>query len=79
MNLDQSVDVARYRSLLWDYLVQRFGSAHLARIVTRQTLERLQGSAVLESVGNPEVYVMGYALSLGLKYRDGAGPRPVSS
>lgn len=53
---------------LLDYLTQRFGSAPLARGVAQRVREQLSQSEVLSMIAEPEVYVLGYALALGLHW-----------
>ena len=49
------------------YLVQRFGSLTLAKRIMEETRHQLGDDSVLAMVGNPAVYLMGFALSIGLK------------
>ena len=65
---DAAVCFARHQDELRNYLVQRFGSVALAERVVPETKARLLESDVLLLVGNPRVYIMGYALSLGLQF-----------
>ncbi|BFM21254.1 hypothetical protein R50076_23030 [Gilvimarinus japonicus] len=64
----ESAELTHMQGELQDYLLQRFGSVRLARWATRETLRRLSGSPILETVGNPYLYAVGYALSLALKF-----------
>ena len=57
-----------HRAELLAYLVQRFGSITLAERVVTETRQRLVDANILLLVGNPRVYLMGYALSLGLQF-----------
>lgn len=65
---DAAVCFARHQDELRNYLVQRFGSVALAERVVPETKARLLESDVLLLVGNPRIYIMGYALSLGLQF-----------
>ena len=67
-DIDASVCFARHQDELHSYLVQRFGSVALAERVVPEARARLSESDVLLLVGNPRVYMMGYALSLGLQF-----------
>lgn len=49
------------------YLVQRFGSLSLAKHIMEETRKQLGDDSVLTLVGNPAVYLMGFALSIGLR------------
>jgi len=57
-----------YREELLIYLVQRFGSLVFARRVFEETQRRLSDSNILDCVANPHIYLISYALSLGLEY-----------
>lgn len=49
------------------YLVQRFGSLELAQKILKETKVQLGDDSILSMVGNPAVYLMGFALSVGLR------------
>lgn len=49
------------------YLVQRFGSLALAKRIVEETRHQLGDDSILAMVGDPAVYLMGFALSIGLK------------
>jgi hypothetical protein len=49
------------------YLVQRFGSLELAQKILKETRTQLGDDSILGMVGNPAVYLMGFALSIGLR------------
>lgn len=57
-----------YREELLIYLVQRFGSLGFAQRVFAETQRRLDDCDVLNYVPNPHIYLIGYALSLGLEF-----------
>ncbi|MDZ7923294.1 MAG: hypothetical protein U5M23_04395 [Marinagarivorans sp.] len=57
-----------YREELLIYLVQRFGSLNFAQRVLSETLRRLDDCDVLNYVPNPHIYLIGYALSLGIEF-----------
>jgi hypothetical protein len=57
-----------YREELLIYLVQRFGSLSFAQRVFAETKLRLDDSEFLNYVPNPHIYLIGYALSLGLEF-----------
>jgi hypothetical protein len=57
-----------HRDELLTYLVQRFGSITFSERVVKETRARLADANILLLVGNPRVYLMGYALSLGLQF-----------
>lgn len=63
-----ALHLRHYEPKLRDYLTQRFGSAHLARQVARETLQTMQASEVLQCIGNPYEYITGYALALAKRY-----------
>jgi hypothetical protein len=56
-----------FREDLLVYLTQRFGSLRLANQILNETRLQLGDDSVLSMVGNPAVYLMGFALSIGLK------------
>lgn len=56
-----------YREELLIYLVQRFGSLGFARRVFDETQSRLADSNILDCVSNPHIYLISYALSVGLE------------
>lgn len=56
-----------YREELLIYLVQRFGSLSFARRVFDETQSRLADSTIFECVTNPHIYLISYALSVGLE------------
>ena len=56
-----------FREDLLIYLVQRFGSLDLAQKILTETRIQLGDDSILEMVGNPAVYLMGFALSVGLR------------
>lgn len=60
--------LSEYEPVLMDYLTQRFGSTRLAREITHETCRQLVDSEILAVVGNPQVYVTGYALAVGLHW-----------
>lgn len=60
--------ISCYREELLIYLVQRFGSLSFAQRVFAETRLRLDDSEVLNYVPNPHIYLIGYALSLGLEF-----------
>ncbi|MDO3381922.1 hypothetical protein [Gilvimarinus algae] len=63
-----SINFARsFQQQLQDYLTERFGSTRLAQTVAHETVQTLDGSPILDAVGDPEIYMRGYALSLALK------------
>jgi hypothetical protein len=57
-----------YREELLIYLVQRFGSLSFAQRIFAETRRRLDDCEVLNYVPNPHIYLIGYALSLGLEF-----------
>lgn len=57
-----------YREELLIYLVQRFGSLGFAQRVFAETQQRLENCDVLNYVPNPHIYLISYALSLGLEF-----------
>ncbi len=64
-----------FREDLLVYLTQRFGSLRLANQILNETRRQLGDDSVLSMVGNPAVYLMGFALSIGLKMT-GQGSKP---
>jgi len=60
--------ISCYREELLIYLVQRFGSLGFAQRVLAETKLRLDDSDFLNYVPNPHIYLIGYALSLGLEF-----------
>jgi hypothetical protein len=56
-----------FREDLLIYLVQRFGSLDLAQKILIETRLQLGDDSILGMVGNPAVYLMGFALSVGLR------------
>ena len=56
-----------YREELLIYLVYRFGSLALAERIARETRLRLSESNILGVVGNPHIYLISFALSVGLQ------------
>jgi hypothetical protein len=56
-----------FREDLLIYLVQRFGSLDLAQKILAETRIQLGDDSILGMVGNPAVYLMGFALSVGLR------------
>jgi|GEM_PF-3705390 len=67
------IELSQWQDQLQDYLLQRFGNLRLARWATRETINQLDQSPLLETVGNPYFYAIGYALSLALT-SDGKAP-----
>ncbi|HWV14863.1 MAG TPA: hypothetical protein VN030_05470 [Cellvibrio sp.] len=57
-----------YREELLIYLVQRFGSLSFAQRIFAETQLRLASSNILDCVPNPHIYLISYALSLGLEF-----------
>ena len=57
-----------YREELLIYLVQRFGSLSFAQRIFAETQVRLADSNILDCVPNPHIYLISYALSLGLEF-----------
>jgi hypothetical protein len=55
-----------FREDLLVYLTQRFGSLRLANQILNETRRQLGDNSVLSMVGNPAVYLMGFAVSVGL-------------
>jgi len=60
--------ISCYREELLTYLVQRFGSLAFAQRVFAETQKRLEDCDALNYVPNPHIYLIGYALSLGLEF-----------
>ncbi|MEN0037884.1 MAG: hypothetical protein AAGC78_12500 [Cellvibrio sp.] len=56
-----------YREELLIYLVYRFGSLAVAERIARETRLRLGESNILGVVGNPHIYLISFALSVGLQ------------
>lgn len=56
-----------FREDLLIYLVQRFGSLDLAQKILAETRTQLGDDSILGMVGSPAVYLMGFALSVGLR------------
>lgn len=56
-----------YREELLIYLVQRFGSFRFAKRIFTETQKRLANSEIQDCVPNPHIYLISYALSLGLE------------
>ena len=56
-----------YREELLIYLVYRFGSLAIAERIARETRLRLGESNILGVVGNPHIYLISFALSVGLQ------------
>lgn len=57
-----------YREELLIYLVQRFGSLSFSQRIFAETQRRLADSNILDCVANPHIYLISYALSLGLEF-----------
>lgn len=64
-----------FREDLLVYLVQRFGSLDLAQKILKETRIQLADDSILGMVGNPAVYLMGFALSVGLHMTGQQGER----
>jgi hypothetical protein len=64
-----------FREDLLVYLVQRFGSLDLAQKILTETRVQLADDSILGMVGNPAVYLMGFALSVGLHMTGQQGER----
>lgn len=64
-----------FREDLLVYLVQRFGSLELAHRILKETRVQLGDDSILGIVGNPAVYLMGFALSIGLRMTGQQGAR----
>lgn len=60
--------ISCYREELLTYLVQRFGSLAFAQRVFAETQKRLEDCDALNYVPNPHIYLISYALSLGLEF-----------
>lgn len=63
-----------YREELLIYLVQRFGSLIFAQRIFAETQRRLADSNILDCVTNPHIYLISYALSLGLEFMQADSP-----
>lgn len=68
VNTDAHACINCYREELLIYLVQRFGSLAFAQRIFAETQKRLDACDALNYVPNPHIYLIGYALSLGLEF-----------
>lgn len=66
-NADQQSEL---QQRLQDYVFSRLGSQPLARRAAAETVERMNHCTVLQSVGSPEIYMQGFALSVALRMRE---------
>lgn len=60
-----------YREELLIYLIQRFGSLSFAQRVFAETQGRMANTHILDCVTNPHIYLISYALSVGLELMQG--------
>lgn len=68
INTEVADCISCYREELLIYLVQRFGSVAFAQRVFTETQRRLEDCDALNYVPNPHIYLISYALSLGLEF-----------
>ena len=55
---------------LQDYVFSRLGSQAVARRAAAETVQRMSHCDVVKSVGSPEIYMQGFALSVALRMRE---------
>lgn len=64
----EGVQFDDFREELLQFLTRRFGSSALAERIGQEMKKRIDASPILSLVGNPQVYLSSYGVSLGAQF-----------